>query len=141
MDGLFPEAGAACVWSSSTKSTHEINSRRACPTTSVMSAAKRHRIETGGTRPDIVIQRTGATPRSLVLEIKATRSPSYLAQGLVQLLAYAHERRNVLDRPGCAWLVAPKSASFHEAPPSDTEPLWVVDADSVAEAAVAALAA
>lgn len=104
------------------------------------NARTRHGIEAGGTRPDIVLQRVGSAPRVVVLELKATRSAAYLGEGLAQLLAYSHERRDVLSGPGSAWLVAPKSNAFHSAPPSDAEPLWVVDADSAAQAAVAVLA-
>jgi hypothetical protein len=101
------------------------------------NARKRHAIESGGTRPDLVIERIGPKPRMVILELKASRSPSYLGQGLAQLLGYIQERPEVLNEPACAWLVAPISAAFSAAPPPEDEPLWVIDADSVASAAVA----
>lgn len=104
---------------------------------SLLSAARdRHGIGAGGTRPDIVVERRGVAPALLVLELKATRSGSYLSQGLSQLLGYVKERPHLLSGPACAWLVAPVSAAFEAAPPHPVEPLWVVDADSVATAAV-----
>lgn len=105
------------------------------------SARNRHRIDAGGTRPDLVLERVGARPRVILLELKATRNPSYLAQGLSQLLSYVNERTAVLNEPACAWLVAPASNAFTEAPAPDDEPLWVVDADSVANVAVERLVA
>jgi hypothetical protein len=108
---------------------------------SLQTAARaRHRIASGGTRPDIVIERRNDVPALLLLELKATRSPSYLGQGLSQLLGYAKERPSLLSDPACAWLVAPASGAFEAASPHPTEPLWVVDADSVATAAVERLA-
>jgi hypothetical protein len=104
---------------------------------SIQAAARqRHRIASGESRPDIVIERRGVSPTLVVLELKATRSPSYLGQGLSQLLSYAKERPALLNDPACAWLVAPASAAFEAAPQHSVEPLWVVDADSVAQAAV-----
>ena len=100
------------------------------------SARQRHSISSGETRPDIVIERRGVSPMLTILELKATRSASYLGQGLSQLLSYITERPTLLSEPGCAWLVAPSSAAFEAAPPDPDEPLWVVDAESVAQAAV-----
>jgi hypothetical protein len=104
------------------------------------NARTRHRIQATGTRPDIVIERVGARPSVIVLELKATRNASYLGQGLSQLLAYAHDRKAALNEPACAWLVAPASTAFEGSPPPEDEPLWVVDAESVATAAVGRLA-
>jgi hypothetical protein len=100
------------------------------------AARERHSIAAGETRPDIVIERRGAAPALAVLELKATRSASYLGQGLSQLLSYLKERPTLLGEPACAWLVAPQSPAFAAAPPHSVQPLWVVDADSVAQAAV-----
>lgn len=100
------------------------------------AARERHSISSGETRPDIVIERRGAPPTLVILELKATRSASYLGQGLSQLLSYIKERPTLLSEPACAWLVGPSSAAFEAAPPDPAEPLWVVDADSVAQAAV-----
>jgi hypothetical protein len=104
---------------------------------SVQTAARqRHSIVSGETRPDIVIERRSISPMLVLLELKATRSASYLGQGLSQLLSYIKERPALLSQPACAWLVAPASTAFEAAPPDLVEPLWVVDADSVAQAAV-----
>lgn len=100
------------------------------------AARERHSIASGETRPDIVIERRGASPALVLLELKATRNASYLGQGLSQLLGYVKERPALLSEPACAWLVAPSSAAFGAAPPHSVEPLWVVDADSVAQAAI-----
>lgn len=109
---------------------------------SVHAAARsRHQIKSGSTRPDIVIERRHVSPTLVLLELKATRSASYLGQGLSQLLGYVKERPALLSEPAAAWLVAPASEAFEAAPPHSSEPLWVVDADSVAEAAVSRLAA
>lgn len=105
---------------------------------SVHAAARaRHAIKSSETRPDIIIERTAPSPELIILELKATRSASYLAQGLSQLLAYVRERPTLFGRPASAWLVAPVSGAFEAASPHPTEPLWVVDAESVAAAAVA----
>jgi len=104
---------------------------------SVQAAARaRHEIKSGDTRPDIVIEHRNGAHELLLLELKATRDPSYLGQGLSQLLGYVKERPTLLSAPACAWLVAPKSAAFVPASPHATEPLWVVDADAVAAAAL-----
>jgi hypothetical protein len=109
---------------------------------SVHAAARaRHSIRAGDTRPDLVLEKTGTDPALVILELKATRSSSYLGQGLSQLLGYVRERPALLSTPACAWLVAPASAAFEAAAPHEVEPLWVVDADAVAAAAVARLAA
>lgn len=100
------------------------------------AARRRHQIEGGGTRPDIVIERRTVRPTLVLLELKATRSSAYLGQGLSQLLGYVAERPLHLGEPGSAWLVAPASGAFRAAPPDSVEPLWVVDADAVADAAV-----
>lgn len=124
----LPDGGEICLW------------YQAWPHAggaSVHTAAReRHSIASGETRPDIVIERRGALPALVLLELKATRSASYLGQGLSQLLGYVKERPALLSEPACAWLVAPPSAAFDAAPPHSVEPLWVVDADSVAQAAV-----
>ena len=87
---------------------------------SVHAAARlRHHIKSGETRPDIVIERRHVAPALLLLELKATRSPSYLAQGLSQLLGYIKER-HVLSEPACAWLVAPSSSALSR--PLHTQP-------------------
>jgi hypothetical protein len=108
---------------------------------SLHSAARaRHEIKSGGTRPDIVIERRHVAPTLLLLELKATRNASYLGQGLSQLLGYVKDRPTLLSEPASAWLVAPKSDAFVAAPFHPPDQLWVVDADSVAEAAMARLA-
>jgi hypothetical protein len=99
----------------------------------------RHKIEAGATRPDIVIERRNVTPSLLLLELKASRDPSYLGQGIVQLLGYTKEYGTYLNEQACAWLVAPSSSAFSAAEPGADE-IWVVDAERVAEAVVARMA-
>jgi hypothetical protein len=73
------------------------------------------------------------------LELKATRDPGYLADGLSQILGYLKERPARFGATASGWLVAPQSPAFHEAPPMADDPLWVVADVDVAEAAVVRL--
>ena len=102
----------------------------------------RHKIAAGANRPDIVITATrdGVLVDAVVLELKATRSPRYLADGISQLLAYLKDRPALLHGVPAGWLVAPASNAFHEAEATDTD-IWVTTADAVAAAAVKRFAA
>jgi hypothetical protein len=102
-----------------------------------LDAARRYSINTGGSRPDIVIEvQTKQRSAALLLELKATRSGEYLAAGLLQLLAYLRDRPTLFrDEPRVAWLVAPAAPSFVSAEPEQRQ-LWAVDADALAEQAV-----
>ncbi|WP_028061194.1 hypothetical protein [Candidatus Solirubrobacter pratensis] len=103
--------------------------------------AKRHGFHPGFSQPDLTIRRTGAQADCIVLELKATRSPSYLGAGLSQLLGYLSDRADLFGPTPAGWLVAPASDAFRDAAPVPGDPLWVVSADEVASAAVARLGA
>lgn len=99
-------------------------------------ARVRHKLASGPPRPDLVIERTAPAPDSVVLEMKASRSPGYLGSGLSQLLGYLAERP---EMPGVAprgWLVAPAAGPFSKADADPDEPLWMVAADEVATRSV-----
>jgi hypothetical protein len=98
-------------------------------------AGQRHSFQPGASRPDLFIARVGAKPDLAILELKATYSPGYLGSGLSQLLGYLGERPDGWVRDPSGWLVAPASAVFAAADAS-SEPLWVVSAEEVADAAV-----
>jgi len=98
-------------------------------------ARKRHNLKAGSTRPDFVVERRGETLDVVLLEVKASRNPRTLGAGLVQLLGYLKERPELWPRTTPGWLVAPASPAF-VARSAEEEPLWMVDADSVAEASV-----
>lgn len=109
--------------------------------TSLHTAARqRHQIQSGSTRPDIIIERTKVDPEMIVLELKATREPGYLTQGLSQILGYLKERPEKFAASASGWLVAPKSPAFHPALPAADQPLWVVADEDVVAAAVARIA-
>ncbi len=103
-------------------------------------ARERHQLRAGAPRPDLFVIRTGAEPDAAVLELKATRSASYLGAGLSQLLGYLKEHPNTWKKQPSGWLVAPTSAAYTAADPAGAE-LWLVSSDNVAEAAVARFAA
>jgi hypothetical protein len=102
--------------------------------------ARRHGFFPGSSQPDLVVRRVGTAPDCVVLELKATRSGGYLGARLSQLLAYLAERPQLFGPSPTGWLVAPQSTAFKAAAPDPSEPLWVVGADHVAEAAVQRMA-
>jgi hypothetical protein len=104
-------------------------------------ARQRHLIKAGASRPDLVIERSGERPDTAVLELKATRSGSYLADGLSQLLGYLKEWPDRWVGQPAGWLVAPASSAFTPSEPDAGMELWAVDADAVAEAAKTRFAA
>lgn len=95
----------------------------------------RYRLRAGASRPDLYIVRLGQAPDAAILELKASRSGSYLGSGLSQLLGYLKERPDAWTKDPSGWLVAPPSAAYRSADPSDEE-LWMVSSDDVAQAAV-----
>jgi hypothetical protein len=101
----------------------------------------RHRLRGGGSRPDIFIVCSGPRPDAIVLELKATYSPSYLGSGLSQLLGYIGEHPELWVKRPAGWLVAPRSDAFEDCPPDEGAPLWMVSAERVGEAAVERLLA
>jgi len=98
-------------------------------------ARARHQLRAGPPRPDLYIARHGSVSDAAVLELKATRSASYLGAGLSQLLGYLAERPGAWTAPPSGWLVAPASPAFAAADPAGSE-LWIVNADDVGAAAV-----
>lgn len=102
-------------------------------------ARARHQLRAGPSRPDLFISRVGKHPDAAVLELKASRSSSYLGQGLCQLLGYLKERPTAYAARPSGWLVAPASTAFVAAVAGQAE-LWMVSADDVDQAAVARFA-
>jgi hypothetical protein len=102
------------------------------------AARARYGITAGPSRPDFVVQlrRGGSTVDALLLEVKASKSSSYLSDGLMQLLGYLKDRPSLFATAPAGWLVAPQSGAFTSAEPEDLD-LWTVGSDSVADAAVA----
>ena len=92
----------------------------------------------GALRPDIVVTRRGSSPATLIIEVKATASGSYMSEGLAQLLGYLHDRPDA-GMPVRGWLTAPSSSSFEEG--SFDAGLLVVAADRLAAGAVGQLVA
>jgi len=104
-------------------------------------AVAHYGISGSGSRPDIVVEFVKAGKSSaILLELKATESSDYLAQGLLQLLGYLRDRPALFGREGDAWLVAPAGGAFHSKPPDGRE-LWTVTDGDVGNAALAAIQA
>lgn len=100
------------------------------------AARKKYSIEANPVRPDVIVESMeNGQSRGLLLELKASKSPDYLASGLFQLMGYLKDRPAMFNSPTSAWLVAPPSAAFRSVPAEGLE-LWVVDADQVADAAL-----
>ncbi|HYI98452.1 MAG TPA: hypothetical protein VEX36_02070 [Thermoleophilaceae bacterium] len=107
---------------------------------SLRDELKRHQGLSAGTpKPDIVVERTGDSGDAIVIEMKASHRPSYLGQGISQLLGYLMERPDFWRGRPSGWLVAPRSEAFRPVPVHDRE-VWLIDADDVATAAVQRLA-
>lgn len=112
---------------------------QAWPSTADVSAHRealvRYGIEAGPSRPDLVVEllRDGLVVDAVVIEMKATRSPSYLGAGVMQLLGYLKDRPTIFTRKPAGWLVAPASAAFESAAPGDLD-IWAVDSGTVAQA-------
>jgi len=98
---------------------------------------KRHGMRVGLSQPDLFVVRTGEAPDVLLLELKASHSPSYLKAGLTKLISYLGERQDLWRQRPAGWLVAPPSKAFGFSPIREENDLWVVDADAVAAAVVA----
>ncbi|MCF6735229.1 hypothetical protein [Blastococcus sp. KM273129] len=97
-------------------------------------ALTHYAISSAGTRPDIVCEvlLNGKPARAIVLELKASRSASYLAAGLSQLLGYLRDRPALTSTESSGWLVPLDGLSFTERP-AEGRSMWVVDASVVAE--------
>lgn len=101
-------------------------------------AIRYYELPSGGTRPDIIVEVVddAISTSAILLELKASRSGSYLGSGLSQLLGYMRDRPALFAEAASGWLVAPASSNFsskHHAGRS----LWVTSADEVAAAIVA----
>jgi hypothetical protein len=102
---------------------------------------ERHVMKVGASKPDLfVVRAKGGLDDVLLLELKASVSPSYLKDGLVKLLGYLCDRPELWKRKPAGWLVAPRSEAFVSGPMDEMGDLWVVDADAVAVAAVERIA-
>ena len=101
------------------------------------STRDRYAIAGGDARPDLMVERVRPSGESdaVVLELKASRSASYLSQGVFQILGYLKDRPELLRQRPVGWLVAPTSAAFTSVDPGEHE-IWAVSADHVADAAV-----
>lgn len=100
-------------------------------------AARRHGMPVVSSIPDLFVTRVGAdgsVQDAAVLELKASKRPGYLGEGLSQLLGYLGERPSIFGTQPSGWLVAPTSSAFQPAPPDGQKPLWIVAADEVAAA-------
>ena len=98
------------------------------------STAARHGISVASSQPDIIVQRVGVHPDVVVLELKASRKPGTLGDGLSQLLGYLYERPTLFDALPAGWLVPLPEAIPVPRAPDAAEPLWIVPADQVAAA-------
>jgi hypothetical protein len=104
--------------------------------------ARRHGFNPQPSIPDLFVTRTdsgGSLIDAVVVELKATKSPGYLGEGLSQLLSYLGDRPQLFSRRPYGWLVAPASDVFVAAAEDADDPLWVVSADDVAGAIAARL--
>jgi hypothetical protein len=100
------------------------------------ATAKRHGITVSASRPDIIVQRVGNAADSVVLELKASRRPDTLGDGLSQLLGYLYERPTLFAAQPSGWLVPLDEAVAGPTKPDPTEPLWIVPADAIAAAVI-----
>jgi hypothetical protein len=105
-----------------------------------LATGRRHGFSPKSSVPDLFITRTnsdGDLVDAIVLELKATKRPGYLGEGLSQLLGYLGDRSDLFSALPAGWLVAPPSSAFHPADPEPGARLWVVDASEVAARAAA----
>jgi hypothetical protein len=101
------------------------------------AALERYGIQAGPARPDLVVEllHNGLGIDAVLVEMKATRSASYLGAGVMQLLGYLKDRAEIFTRQPSGWLVAPASNAFTTATAGSLD-IWAVSADSVADALV-----
>lgn len=100
---------------------------------SELSAAASYYGVAATNRPDITVEiaDSGATVRTIVLELKASSSSEYLGSGLSQLLGYLRDRPTYTKDAASGWLVAPPNGGFTTRDP-EGRALWVVSSDEVA---------
>lgn len=109
------------------------------PSSKRKTTARRHGFVLGEAEPDLVARRTtsdGRTVDCVVIELKASRDPRYLAAGLDQLLRYLSDQPDLVGAAPAGWLVAPPENVFSAHDPVPGEPLWIATADEVAGALV-----
>lgn len=102
-----------------------------------------HGIVTGGSRPDVVIERfiSGKRVDLLLLELKASQNHATLASGVLQVLGYLHDQgwmsfqKRVLGP--FAWVVGLDLGSFPSASINDDLAVWIVPGSEVVERVVA----
>jgi hypothetical protein len=104
------------------------------------AAAARHGVTVAPSQPDIIVERLGVQPDRVVLELKASRRPGTLGDGLSQLLGYLHERPSLFGPQPAGWLVPLPNSELEAVDPDPGEPLWIVTADQVADAIVRRMA-
>jgi hypothetical protein len=104
------------------------------------ATAARHGLSVAPSQPDIIVERVGARSDRVVLELKASRRPGTLGDGLSQLLGYLHERPGLFEAQPGGWLVPLPDPALAPSVADPGEPLWIVAADRVAEAIVARMA-
>lgn len=104
------------------------------------AAAARHGVTVAPSQPDIIVERLGVKPDCVVLELKASRRPGTLGDGLSQLLGYLHERPSLFGPQPAGWLVPLPNSELEAVDPDPGEPLWIVAADQVADAIVLRMA-
>lgn len=100
------------------------------------AARDRQELRSGEPRPDLIVQRTGPAADLAVLELKASRSPSYLGSGLSQLLGYLAGRPAIVGQQPRGWLVAPNGAPFIAVDADAGEQLWMCHSSEVADRVV-----
>ena len=103
----------------------------------LFDAVTHYGISSGGySIPDVVVEfvDNGVATRLVLLELKASGSASYLADGLKQLLGYLRERPTLTTTSPSGWLVAP----YHGRTWRDAggRALWLVSAHDVASAVI-----
>jgi len=85
-------------------------------------------------RPDLVVEVVEPdTSWGILIEMKATRSASYLSQGVLQILGYLADRPHLFAHEAAGWLVAPRSEAFVSVP-AEGSIIWAVPAEEVATA-------
>jgi hypothetical protein len=101
---------------------------------SLLATARRYQMRSDPTRPDVVVEiRTGGQRYAILLELKASRSSSYLSQGIAQSLGYLHDRPDLFTEAPFAAIVCPSSSAF--TPTDDVAGLdvAVVSSDEIAK--------
>jgi hypothetical protein len=99
------------------------------------AARAHHSLGGHGPRPDLVIQRAGANPDAVIVELKASRYSGYLGDGLLQLLGYLHDRPKLFTKQPAGWLVGLTNGPYESEDPPGA-PLWMLDPEELVDRAV-----